>query len=244
MGLPDLSPTSGRQPAAGPAVVVVVTLTVVNVISNRALPDSMYVPFALLVAVALSWFAVSHDHRSLEDLGWDRTALPSALVGGFTLVVAVGVVYAAAATTGPTRPLFEDARVADLDGGDVVYQMLVRVALGTVVLEEVAFRSVVLAVFLARTSTVRAVAASSLLFGLWHVLPAAGVTDVNPVFEDHLHNMTGEVLAVVGAVAGTAMAGAVFCWLRLRTGSVLTPMLLHWATNGLGYLAAWLVLQA
>jgi membrane protease YdiL (CAAX protease family) len=35
----------------------------------------------------------------------------------------------------------------------------------------------------------------------------------------------------------TAVGGAVFCWLRVRSGSLLAPALLHWAVNGLGLLA-------
>jgi membrane protease YdiL (CAAX protease family) len=54
----------------------------------------------------------------------------------------------------------------------------------------------------------------------------------------------GRVLGVVAAVAGTALAGLVFCWLRLRTRSLLAPALLHAAVNGLGYALAFLVLRA
>jgi membrane protease YdiL (CAAX protease family) len=42
---------------------------------------------------------------------------------------------------------------------------------------------------------------------------------------------------VVGTVLLTTVAGAVFCWLRVRSGSLLAPVLLHWALNGLGLLA-------
>ena len=39
----------------------------------------------------------------------------------------------------------------------------------------------------------------------------------------------------------TAAAGLVFCWLRIRSGSLFASMGLHWATNGLGYLVAYVV---
>jgi membrane protease YdiL (CAAX protease family) len=45
------------------------------------------------------------------------------------------------------------------------------------------------------------------------------------------------------AVAASALAGVVLCWLRLRAGSLLAPAMLHAATNGLAYAAAWLVLS-
>jgi hypothetical protein len=42
-------------------------------------------------------------------------------------------------------PLLSDARVAGLDGDEFAYQVLVRIPLGTVLWEEVAFRGVLLA---------------------------------------------------------------------------------------------------
>jgi membrane protease YdiL (CAAX protease family) len=39
----------------------------------------------------------------------------------------------------------------------------------------------------------------------------------------------------------TAAAGCLFCELRRRSGSLLAPMGLHWATNALGYLFAFLL---
>jgi membrane protease YdiL (CAAX protease family) len=70
------------------------------------------------------------------------------------------------------------------------------------------------------------------------------VTSFNPVTEPLAGDPAGRALGVAAAVAGTAVAGLVFCWLRLRSGSLLAPALVHWALNGLGYLLAFLVLSA
>jgi uncharacterized protein len=43
---------------------------------------------------------------------------------------------------------------------------------------------------------------------------------------------------VLGTVLFTALAGVLFCELRRRSGSLLASIGLHWATNGLGVLAA------
>ena len=43
---------------------------------------------------------------------------------------------------------------------------------------------------------------------------------------------------VVGTVVFTTLAGIVFAVLRQQSGSLVAPFLLHWATNGLGILAA------
>jgi hypothetical protein len=48
--------------------------------------------------------------------------------------------YAVALVFPGLRPLLTDARVAGLDGGELAYRLLVRIPLGTVLWEEVAFR--------------------------------------------------------------------------------------------------------
>jgi len=112
------------------------------------------------------------------------------------------------------------------------------VPFGTVLLEEVAFRSVLPAALEPRTSRVVAVVLASVGFGLWHVLPAIGLESVNPVAEDTVGQLPGWV-TVVGSVVSTALVGLWFCFLRYRSRSLLAPMALHWATNALGYLFAW-----
>ena len=44
----------------------------------------------------------------------------------------------------------------------------------------------------------------------------------------------GTLLRVAVTVAFTAAAGVALCLLRLRSGSLLAPVLAHWAVNGLG----------
>jgi membrane protease YdiL (CAAX protease family) len=126
----------------------------------------------------------------------------------------------------------------------VAYLALVRVPLGTVLVEETLFRGVLLGLGLTRWSPRLAVAASSVAFGLWHILPARQVTSFTPATEAMAGDPAGRAVGVAAAVAGTALAGLVFCWLRLRSRSLLAPALAHWACNGLGYTLAFLVLRA
>src|SRR6266540_4256257 len=53
----------------------------------------------------------------------------------------------------------------------------------------------------------------------------------------------GLVLVALAAVVGTGLAGVVLCELQRRAGSLAAPMALHWATNALGYLTAFLVVR-
>ncbi|NND02074.1 MAG: CPBP family intramembrane metalloprotease [Acidimicrobiia bacterium] len=125
--------------------------------------------------------------------------------------------------------MFDDERVSP---DDVAYQMLVRIPLGTVVLEEVAFRAV-LPVLLDGIERSTPSVSSAVLFGLWHVLPTLNTLDINEVADP-----TSRVKAVGGGVGATAVVGWLFDWLRLRTGSVTAPMLVHWSANAVSYAIA------
>ena len=98
------------------------------------------------------------------------------------------------------------------------------------------------ALFVARWGVVRGYAAASICFGLWHVLPALSLNKVNPVATRLFGSGVGGVaVAVVFAVFSTALAGAWWCWIRHRSGSVLATMMAHVASNSGAYTIAWLV---
>jgi membrane protease YdiL (CAAX protease family) len=64
---------------------------------------------------------------------------------------------------------------------ELAYQVLLRMPVGTVLLEEVAFRGALYGMLRHSAGTSWATAVSAALFGLWHVLPAAGLVRDNPV---------------------------------------------------------------
>ncbi|MBV8951398.1 MAG: CPBP family intramembrane metalloprotease [Actinobacteria bacterium] len=53
----------------------------------------------------------------------------------------------------------------------------------------------------------------------------------------------GATVLVAAAVAITFAAGVLFCWLRLRSRSLLAPLLAHLATNGAAFVVAWFVVR-
>jgi membrane protease YdiL (CAAX protease family) len=216
----------------------VAVLVLANVANNRVLPRGAYVPFSIAVAVGLLAFARRVDGRSWAELGLAREDLRSGLRWGGAILAAMVGLYLVAFVLPPTRDLFLDDRVRTMTTSSVLASAFVRVPFGTVLLEEVAFRGVLLGQLAARTRRTVAIGISSALFGLWHVLPSIGFESVNPVAEDTIGGLPGWV-TVVGSVLFTAVSGVVFCWLRDRSRSLLAPMALHWATNSLGYLFAW-----
>lgn len=197
------------------------------------IPEQLYVPLNLGVACALVAAARAQGY-SWDTVGLARTGVVAGLRWGLAGGAVVAVGLAVALVWPPAAPLLADERVAGLSLGALAFRVLARIPLGTVVLEEVAFRGVLLGAW-ARVRSIRvAVIGSSLLFGLWHVGPTLVLLAEN---EAGLGS-GGVIAAVAGSVVITTLAGVIFCWLRLRSGGIVAPALVHVTTNSLGTLAA------
>lgn len=212
--------------------VVVALLAALNVVTHLV-PGTLWLgpaAAAVLLAVArvsgLSW----------EQLGLGRRQLAAGLRWGTAAVLVIGAVYAVGVLLPATRTAFLDARY-HLPLPGALTSAFVAIPLGTVLVEELAFRSVLWGA-LARHLHVRWVlVTSSALFGLWHVLPSLHLASANKAVGDVVGGgASATVAAVAATVAFTAVGGLVAGELRRRSGSVLASMGMHWATNGLGVL--------
>ncbi|MFD5421216.1 CPBP family intramembrane glutamic endopeptidase [Streptomyces sp. NPDC127069] len=214
------------------AVLVVVNLAGNGVIASLGLVD------AVLGIAALSgivWWAGG----TRDDVGLGAGTLRCGALWALSLIGLVALVYLVGALLPFTRDLFSDQRTAHLTGGEVALRMFLEVPLGTVLLEEYAFRGVLYGLIRRYRGTVTATISSSLLFGLWHVLPSLHLATQKPALGAVFGSSpVGGAAAVLGAVLFTSAAGVLFCELRRRSDSLLAPIGLHWATNALGYLAA------
>jgi membrane protease YdiL (CAAX protease family) len=175
---------------------------------------------------------------SWPELGLGReTLLRGALVG---LVAAglVAIVYAVAVAIPFTRGAFRDTRYR-IGPRAALYAALVAIPLGTVLFEEVAFRGVLWGLLARDFGAPAATAMSACLFGLWHVLPATDLARTSTSVQGRtVAGRRRVVITVLATIAFTTVAGVVFAELRRRSGSLMAPIGLHWATNGLGALAA------
>ncbi|WP_455361810.1 CPBP family intramembrane glutamic endopeptidase [Streptomyces sp. SYSU K21746] len=216
----------------------VAVLVVVNALNNRLAPQ-LYVPLCL-AATAVMILIARWDHVTWADLGLGKAMLGRGLRWGLILAGAVLISFLVALAVPLTRPLFLDERADDLSVGQLLFRVLIRVPLGTVLLEEVAFRGVLWAMIQRRWGAAWATSVSSVLFGLWHVLPSLGITRANNAIGAVFgHSTLGVAMSVTAAVIGTAAAGVLLCELRRRSGSLLTPAALHWALNGQAYALSW-----
>jgi uncharacterized protein len=180
------------------------------------------------------------DGNSWAELGLGGRQLQSGLRWAGVLVGLVLLGDAVGVALPFTRQAFADTRATALTGGGVLWHVLVRIPLGTALLEEVAFRGVLYAMLARRYGVVAAIGGSSLLFGLWHVLPSVALRHANAAVAGVVGaGTTGTVVTVTGATVGAALAGVALCELRRRSGGLLAPFMLHWALNALGLLFAW-----
>ena len=215
--------------------VVIVVMGLLNVLDIRVAHASLVagpVVVAGLVAIArlagLSW----------AELGLGPGTWRPGLKWAGAAIAVVALALAAAAAFPPTREAFRDTRYR-LDWGGALLTALAFIPIGTVLVEEIAFRGVLWGLLRRVWGTVTATVVSSALFGLWHVLPSLGLATDNEAITGTVGaGRSAQATTVLATVLFTFAAGVVFCELRRRSGSVLASAGLHWAANALSVLAS------
>ncbi len=232
-------PVGGRSDAA--LALTLVVLAGSNVMTNVVLPSQWYVPWNLSVALVLIAIARSVGGRSAAALGLRRSSLVDGLRWGGAIGGAIACVLVAASIVPATSGWFADD-VGRIGGGELALRLLVTIPLGTVLMEEVAFRGCLPALLDARSGAApwRTVALSSALFGLWHVLPSRQLGERNETMGSVVGDGIGRWAPVAVAVVATTIAGAGLWWLRRRADSVAAPMLVHYSLNAAATAAAWI----
>lgn len=170
------------------------------------------------------------DAEALGLQGPHRRGAVLGLLAALALVIPLfaALIHPAAAS------LVADERVANLDRGELAFRVLVRIPLATALLEEVAFRAVLPALW-ARIGRIAAIAVPSVAFGIWHVVPTLDALEANSPDV----GTAASVLAVAGSVLVTAAAGALLIWFRERARTLAAPFVFHACLNSLASVAAW-----
>lgn len=226
-------PTRRRVPALAATGVVVAALALVNLAEHLLTNATWLGPVA---AVALLAFA-RWSGLTWSQLGLHRDRLRSGLQWGVGAIALVAVVYLIGILLPLTRPAFLDARY-HLGLHSALVTAFVIIPLSTILLEEVAFRSVLWGMLSRHAATWRVLLTSSALFGLWHILPSLHLATANHGIGDVVKGAgaAAGILVIAGIVVFTALGGVVAGELRRRSGSVLASAGMHWATNSLGVL--------
>jgi membrane protease YdiL (CAAX protease family) len=226
--------------ARGCFVLTVAVLVLFTVARTFGLLGPPVAAASLLTAVLvlIAWSAGA----TRADLGLDRMDMFAGLrygAGAFGIVLLVLIV---AAVVPATNGFLHDSR-AQIGGGRLAYELGVSIVLLTAIPEEFAFRGVLLGSALKLWSPWRASLVTSVLFGLWHIAPTLHTMSDNREFAAASASVAGQVLLVLGSIAVTSVAGLAFCWLRLRSRSLIAPVMAHIATNGLALTVAWFAVR-
>jgi len=213
----------------------VAVLAVFAVARSSGLLGPAAISVSLLTAalILIAWGAGA----TRADLGLARTDMRAGLLYGAGAFGVVLLVLVVAAVIPATNGFLQDSR-AQIDGGRLLYK-LVTILLLTAIPEEFAFRGVLLGSALRLWGPWRASLVTSALFGFWHIAPTLHTMSDNRESAGAAAHTGGQVLLVLGSVAVTFVAGLVFCWLRLRSRSLIAPVMAHVATNGLALTVAW-----
>ena len=176
------------------------------------------------------------------SMGLRRDRAKRGLVLGFGIIGGVVVVMVITLSVSSTTEILHDSRFVESSIGLLLFHALIRIPLGTALYEEVLFRGVIFGMLVRRYSPLSAAIWSSLLFGLWHVLPVLDVVRTNPA-GSHFSGLAGAAGAVLAGVVVTFVAGMALLWIRLFANSIVASVLAHIGTNSTAIIAAIVVVH-
>lgn len=228
---------AGARIATGPAIAaVVVVLVTVNLARSTIVPDQAHLWFNLFngTVVLLIGLAAGMSH---DELGTSRDRVGRGVRWGLAAAGIVTVVVVAGGAIAEILPFdpFDDDR-ASVGAAEMLLRALVIIPVGTVVVEEIVFRGVLLGLLRRVLTGRRALVVSATLFAAWHLFPASrGSTD------NAVTGSTALTLVLAGTFVATMIGGLAFGWLRDRSDSLAAPAIAHIGTNSVPLVVAWVI---
>lgn len=123
------------------------------------------------------------------------------------------------------RPRLADPRITGMGRRQAVVHFAFRIPILTALIEEAFFRGVLHAALTSAYSTPVAVVVGAGLFGIWHLGPALFQAEANR------YNTRSTAIHILITIAVTTVAGLGFVALRIATGSIWIPAVVHAILN-------------
>jgi membrane protease YdiL (CAAX protease family) len=179
------------------------------------------------IYVFCRYAGLSAGDLSLSKGNFTKALLPTILVPA-ALIVGLSIVYLIEPS------LFQDDRY-NQPLSDALFYILIALPLKIIIIEELLFRGILLTTFTHVVGVKKAAVISSLLFGLWHVLPSRDVSSEAVTFLGSFEY----VGTIVGIVIATTLAGIALCYAREKFNSIYVPIAAHWAINATAVMLAY-----
>ena len=206
--------------------IMVLKFDIFNLLTNSRLLITILLYLAVL---AFCYF----QKIKAKAIGFSIKHIKSSLY--FISPILVVMILAAAAVSTVSPDLFLDQR-HNKAPIEIFFYILFIIPLSSVLIEEVIFRGVIPFVLSKKSSIKSSYVVSSLMFGLWHVVTAGSVS-----LNFARNQLIPEAVMVSSTIVlFTFLVGLFFSWLRVRTKSLFAPIFVHWFSNGLGVLLAYL----
>ncbi len=188
----------------------------------------LYVGLNIIVLIILWSYAHRYWNFRPADAGIRLEGFWTSLGLGICLAVIIIIPFYVALVMLPRVGISLPAiRLDEVDQEGLVRRLLVRIPAGTVLFEEMLFRGVFLGLLLKEQGRPRALAVSSIVFGVWHIIPALKVLFKNFGVSSVLPGIGIFILGILGAV----IAGYVFGWVRIRKNNIVGPVIAHLLIN-------------
>ncbi len=210
--------------AAGAELAATCALTAWN-FGRARVGDRARLPANLGVAAVILGIARAGGVRG-ADLGLDPARAARGARLGAKVAVPVVLTVGALVAIPRTRRLLADEKISATTRGEAAFETLVRIPLETALAEELMFRGALLALGSRVRSRRTAVVTSSCCFGIWHVVPTLGSVARGAGSES-----LPAPASTIAVVAATTLAGLGFAWLRIRSESIVAPIIVHAALN-------------
>ena len=183
-------------------------------------------------------FIARQSGLTLRQLGLGKDSVKSGLLWGAACVALIASVLFIAYLVDPK--LFLDTRYHN-SLKQALYTAFIFIPLHTVLVEEFAFRGVLWASIERWKGVLWATLLSSFLFGLWHIVPSLNLGESSSTASSIAGSgLAVTIVPIITAVIATTVFGSIMCWLRRRSGSLIAPIMAHWAVNGVAVFLAYL----
>ncbi len=226
-----------------PEIFFIAVIAVYSLVVTKYIPKKYYSFSNLVIATGAICYGLIIG-LSREELGLTMALLQKGIVVGVCLSLPLLIVILLLASHKKLRAHFSETPKKNYNLRAFSYELFFRIPFGTALSEEIIFRSVLLAILLTNHAQSVTIVAASILFGLWHIFPTLHtVKNHDPLIEMMDDTRKRNLVAVLGSVIATTIAGGIFSYIALKTSSFITSWFVHATINGFatlgGYLSLW-----